>query len=49
LWASSARSSLAVIAHRLSTIRQADRIALFQSGRVEAFGTHHDLIRGNDY
>ncbi len=43
------RKTIIVIAHRLSTIRQADRIALVQDGRVEAFGTHHDLIRGNDY
>ena len=43
------KKSIIVIAHRLSTIRQADRIALIQEGRVEAFGTHHDLIRGNDY
>lgn len=43
------RKTILVIAHRLSTIRQADKIALVQDGRVEAFGTHHDLIRGNDY
>ncbi len=43
------RKTIIVIAHRLSTIRQADKIALIQCGRVEAFGTHHELIRGNDY
>jgi ATP-binding cassette, subfamily B, bacterial MsbA len=47
--AQAGRKTIIVIAHRLSTIRQADRIALVQDGRVEAFGTHHDLIRGNDY
>jgi len=47
--AQAGRKTIMVIAHRLSTIRQADRIALVQGGRVEAFGTHHDLIRGNDY
>ena len=47
--AQAGRKTIIVIAHRLSTIRQADRIALVQEGRVEAFGTHHDLIRGNDY
>ncbi len=47
--AQAGRKTIMVIAHRLSTIRQADRIALIQDGRVEAFGTHHDLIRGNDY
>lgn len=47
--AQAGRKTIMVIAHRLSTIRQADRIALVQGGRVEAFGTHQDLIRGNDY
>ena len=47
--AQAGRKTIMVIAHRLSTIRQADRIALVQDGRVEAFGTHHDLVRGNDY
>lgn len=47
--AQAGRKTIMVIAHRLSTIRQADKIALIQDGRVEAFGTHHDLIRGNDY
>ena len=47
--AQAGRKTIIVIAHRLSTIRQADKIALVQGGRVEAFGTHHDLIRGNDY
>ena len=26
-----------------------NRIALVRSGRAEALGTHHDLIRGNNY
>ncbi len=47
--AQAGRKTIMVIAHRLSTIRQADKIALVQGGRVEAFGTHQDLIRGNDY
>ncbi len=47
--AQAGRKTIMVIAHRLSTIRQANHIALVQDGRVEAFGTHHDLIRGNDY
>ena len=47
--AQAGRKTIMVIAHRLSTIRQATKIALVQGGRVEAFGTHHDLIRGNDY
>jgi len=34
-----------VIAHRLSTIRNADKIIVVQSGRVEQIGTHEELIR----
>jgi ATP-binding cassette subfamily B protein len=43
------KKTIIVIAHRLSTIRQADKIALIEDGQVKAFGTHQDLIRGNDY
>jgi ATP-binding cassette, subfamily B, bacterial MsbA len=33
-----------VIAHRLSTIRRANRIAVLESGRITAIGTHEDLL-----
>jgi len=33
-----------IIAHRLSTIRGADRILVFQSGRIIEEGRHHDLV-----
>jgi subfamily B ATP-binding cassette protein MsbA len=33
-----------VIAHRLSTIEQADRIIVLKDGRIEASGTHAELL-----
>ncbi len=34
-----------VVAHRLATVRKADRIAVLESGRLVAMGTHDALMR----
>lgn len=35
-----------VIAHRLSTVRNADKIIVMKEGRIEAVGTHSELLHG---
>lgn len=37
--------TILVIAHRLSTVRQADRILVFEEGRMIASGTHDELMK----
>ena len=40
--------TILVIAHRLSTVRQADRILVFEEGRIIASGTHEELMQDSD-
>ncbi|MFT4052632.1 MAG: ABC transporter ATP-binding protein [Microbacterium sp.] len=38
-----------VVAHRPSTVMLADRVALLESGRVTAVGTHRELLRTSEH
>ena len=40
---SAGRTTL-IVAHRLATVKQADRILVFESGRIVAEGTHDSLV-----
>ena len=40
--------TILVIAHRLSTVRQADRIFVFEGGRIIASGSHEELMKTSE-
>ncbi|MFC6673145.1 hypothetical protein [Marinobacterium aestuariivivens] len=37
-----------VIAHRLATVQSADRIAVLNRGRLEALGSHRQLLQSSE-
>lgn len=38
-----------IIAHRLATVRDADKIFVFDQGKIVGQGTHDELLRDNEY
>ena len=38
-----------IVAHRPSTVALADRVAVMRDGRIDAVGTHSELLRSNEH
>jgi ATP-binding cassette, subfamily C, bacterial len=39
--------TVVIVAHRLSAVKQANRVYVFEDGRIVEEGTHHELIQGD--
>lgn len=45
----SAGKTTVIIAHRLATVRDADKIFVFDEGKIVGEGTHEELLKSNEY
>ena len=45
----SAGKTTVIIAHRLATVRDADKIFVFDGGKIVGQGTHSELLEGNEF
>jgi ABC-type multidrug transport system fused ATPase/permease subunit len=43
-----ASRTVLLVTHRVSTVREADRILVLDEGRIEAEGSHEELLEGSE-